>query len=317
MSSAAARAEARRKAILNRGTDRLAKLTTSARGEDASAFVHDDPPLPSLPPVLKRELENLLGEESPLPTPPTFTSASPANHIPGFDAFGLGGSSPDPSVWSQEQQQQLLNALLGSGPGLGPPNTSRTLPANGNNIVPEDPLTAVMSSMSLGGFSGLPKGPGNSTTKPKSRLQRLLPLVHVLAVWCLVAFFAVWKEPKGFVSNTSAAVLPGGAWRRWAELGKQQIQDGRWSVQPMPFLWAFISLELALHSFHIFSGLDATQPPPLLAMALPHLPKPLPSIIVYGLKYMHMAGILLDDLAAVIFVMGFIVSITGYLVGWA
>jgi len=36
MSSAAERAEARRKAILARGNDRLAKLTTSARGEDAA-----------------------------------------------------------------------------------------------------------------------------------------------------------------------------------------------------------------------------------------------------------------------------------------
>lgn len=39
--SAAARAEARRKAILSRGSDRLAKLTTSARGEDAPAYMHD------------------------------------------------------------------------------------------------------------------------------------------------------------------------------------------------------------------------------------------------------------------------------------
>ena len=41
MSSAAARAEARRKAILARGSDRLSRLTTSARGEDAPQFVHD------------------------------------------------------------------------------------------------------------------------------------------------------------------------------------------------------------------------------------------------------------------------------------
>ena len=37
---AAARAEARRKAILARGNDRLAKLTTSARGEDHPAYSH-------------------------------------------------------------------------------------------------------------------------------------------------------------------------------------------------------------------------------------------------------------------------------------
>lgn len=41
--SAAARAEARKRAILSRGGDRLAKLTSSARGEDAPAFVHDGP----------------------------------------------------------------------------------------------------------------------------------------------------------------------------------------------------------------------------------------------------------------------------------
>ena len=35
---AAARAEARKKAILARGTDRLNKLATSARGEDGSVF---------------------------------------------------------------------------------------------------------------------------------------------------------------------------------------------------------------------------------------------------------------------------------------
>lgn len=38
---AAARAEARRKAILARGNDRLAKLTTSARGEDSPVYNHE------------------------------------------------------------------------------------------------------------------------------------------------------------------------------------------------------------------------------------------------------------------------------------
>lgn len=41
MASPTARAEARRKAILARGGARLAKLTTSARGEDAPAYLND------------------------------------------------------------------------------------------------------------------------------------------------------------------------------------------------------------------------------------------------------------------------------------
>ena len=38
MSSAKEKAEARRKAILSRGKDRLGKLTSSARGEEASLY---------------------------------------------------------------------------------------------------------------------------------------------------------------------------------------------------------------------------------------------------------------------------------------
>jgi len=48
--SAAAKAEARRKAILSRGTDRLSKLTTTARGDDAPQFVHAGEPRASTDP---------------------------------------------------------------------------------------------------------------------------------------------------------------------------------------------------------------------------------------------------------------------------
>ena len=51
MADAKARAEARRKAILARGGDRLARITTSARGEDGAAYMHDRPS-PSLLPLL-------------------------------------------------------------------------------------------------------------------------------------------------------------------------------------------------------------------------------------------------------------------------
>lgn len=58
MSSAKERSEARRKALLNRGNDRLRKLTSSARGEDAPQFAHDDPPL-TVP------LKSFIGESTP------------------------------------------------------------------------------------------------------------------------------------------------------------------------------------------------------------------------------------------------------------
>lgn len=53
MSAAKARAEARRKAILARGGDRLARITSSARGEEGATYMHDGPSycIPSLIPL--------------------------------------------------------------------------------------------------------------------------------------------------------------------------------------------------------------------------------------------------------------------------
>ncbi|THH14054.1 hypothetical protein EW146_g6237 [Bondarzewia mesenterica] len=321
MSTAAARAEARRKAILNRGADRLTKLTTSARGEDAPAFVHDDPPLPSFANVPNTNLENFLGEDTPRPSPPVATRSSratPDPHTSPFEAFGMGGTPPDPSVWSAEQQQQFIQAVLGSGPmpTALPSNPQIASPSN-NVPLPDDPLMTLMSSLGQGGPSALGKGPmapPNPSEKPRSLVQKLMPLIHVLTAWFLVAFFVAWKEPEVFYAQTSSAVLPGSIWRRWATLGKRQVTDVAWGVQVVPFFWAFVSLELMLFSLRIFSGFNKTQPPILLALALPHLPEPFPTIIVHGLQYIQMAGTLFDDLAAVVVALGLLVALSGWIV---
>lgn len=53
----------------------------------------------------------------------------------------------------------------------------------------------------------------------------------------------------------------------------------------------------------------------LLALALPHLPPPFPSIITNGLKYLQMGGLFLDDLAGLIVGLGFLVLLAGWLSG--
>ncbi|ETW87757.1 hypothetical protein HETIRDRAFT_438103, partial [Heterobasidion irregulare TC 32-1] len=251
MSTATARAEARRKAILNRGADRLSKLTTSARGEDAPAFVHDDPPLPSLPLTPRPNLDSFLGEDSP--RPPTAASRSSSRTIPDphtspFGAAALSSTPPDPSVWSEQQQQQLLRALLGS---TEPPLSSDDAPPL------DDPLLTLVSSLA----KGVPNGPGSDPAlpsfpmeQPKSRVERFMPIVHVVAMWCLVAFFVIWQEPQAFYAQTSSVVLQGGLMRRWASLGKSPVSADIWTVQAVPFFWAFVSLEIMLHSLRIFSG---------------------------------------------------------------
>ncbi|RXW12830.1 hypothetical protein EST38_g13022, partial [Candolleomyces aberdarensis] len=69
--SASARAEARRKAILSRGTDRLAKLTTSARGEDAPAYMSETSSTGSTTGIF-------LGDQSSDMPPPSTSSFSPS-----------------------------------------------------------------------------------------------------------------------------------------------------------------------------------------------------------------------------------------------
>ncbi|KAJ6614922.1 hypothetical protein B0H10DRAFT_2022875, partial [Mycena sp. CBHHK59/15] len=99
----------------------------------------------------------------------------------------------------------------------------------------------------------------------------------------------------------------GRTWR-WKQLAK----DG-WGVQTVPFFWAFVTLELVLHSLRIFSGFDAFRPPTLLALALPHLPPPIPSLIVHSMKYAQMGSLMLDDVAAAVVGVGLVVWLSSWL----
>lgn len=49
---------------------------------------------------------------------------------------------------------------------------------------------------------------------------------------------------------------------------------------------------------------DNIEPPFLVTLALPHLPPPLPQLILNGLKYLRMGGSFLDDLAGLLFGLG-------------
>ncbi|KIM81713.1 hypothetical protein PILCRDRAFT_821063 [Piloderma croceum F 1598] len=324
---AAARAEARRKAILARGNDRLAKLTTSARGEDHPVYAHQDPPVPT---ITKDTLAP--------PRPSSSSSSRSRSQTPSsFEGMGLGDGGtppPDPSVWSEEQQNAILQALMGgaapampgiaqmprmAGHGPGQPPLS-PMPDAGHDM--SDPLAALMAQFSGQGQPGmnttdfLGKAP-TQPTKPVTRLQKLMPLLHLLSVWTLLAYFVFWKEPQAFEAGfgsvgvyTSMIGGRSSLARRWAELGSGIGRDG-WGVEAVPFFYAFLTLQILLHSLRIFSGIDAPRPHPLLSLALPHLPRPFPSLIINALSYWKMAGFFLDDLAGLIVGVGLCVAIGG------
>lgn len=335
--SATARAEARRKAILSRGTDRLAKLTTSARGEDHPVYSHDggysfnelslnlnlkqiiDPPLPSL--------SNFVGEESDMParsasstSPRPSTRGASSNFTSPFEAAGLGtGPTPDPSVWSQEQQQQFLAALMGGGPlpgqsqsRLPPPSVSNGsgAPPQPPPLDPNNPLAAMLASFppSLDGSGAPPLDPNNpfaammasfppqgafpqpgsgklpAGPTPPTRLQKVMPFIHLVTIWSLLGYFVLWKEPQVYEMQGGGHGVVGegvdGIWSRWAELGRRNAASvgGAWMVQVVvrsifiavmlfeclywiaqPFFWAFTTLQIVLHSLQIFSGFVRTD----------------------------------------------------------
>ncbi|KIK43840.1 hypothetical protein CY34DRAFT_679905 [Suillus luteus UH-Slu-Lm8-n1] len=294
--SATARAEARRKAILSRGTDRLSKLTTTARGEDAPAYLNAD-----IPP--RAAAANFVGEAPSMPPPPDMPPPY------SFGNAGFGGAAPDPSVWSEEHQRQFLQALMGgaaNSPQFPQPQISAAA-SNGTSAPPPgDPFAAIMNSLqqmdpSRSGTTGKVPAPP-APPKPPSIVQKFTPLLHILCTWLILAFFVLFKEPQTLVERSGG--FSESFWKRWG-----------WGVQFVPFMWAFMTAQVMLHSIRIYTGNNQVQPPVLLALALPHLPPPFPSIITNGLRYIRMGGAILDDLSAVVFGIGMVVLIAGWLAG--
>ncbi|KAI5118517.1 hypothetical protein M0805_007686 [Coniferiporia weirii] len=320
MSSAAAR-EARRKAILSRGSDRLSKLTSSARGEDHPAYVNTDPPTRKAPTT-----ETFIGEESVMPTPPARASPAPASVPPSNSAAAAG-----PSAWSAEQQQEFMRALMAAPELTGPhresqsTSTRREAPQVGledfGADAGDDPMAAMLSALTQitgqtpPGLGTMPMGQtarGIPLVSPPTFFTRLRPLLHLLASWVLLAFFAMVKEPKLYVELPGAHAI--GGWERWSELSWRSAKEP-FGVQPVPFFWAFTTLQLVLHSVEIFTKSNPIQPPALLALALPHLPPMVRSVITNALAYVRMGGMLLDDVAGLVVGVGVLIWVAGWVVG--
>ncbi|KAF8633185.1 hypothetical protein AX15_001483 [Amanita polypyramis BW_CC] len=328
MSTAAEKAEARRKAILSRGSDRLAKLTTSARGEDATYL------RPDTPATHTAALNNFVGESpnanmpkpaglenirrvSPSLGPPLYTTTSPsASESTAFRAFEV----PDSDVWMPEHQQKFMQALLTGAQQSGTlPEHSHArrrkisqsssegkYPGSREGSVPP-PFDTTLASMFPTGPAGMNVGTTEGQ-KPKSLLKKLIPVTHMLAMWCLLLWFVIWGGGKYSYMYEGAGSSKQRFWERWADLGDRTPQLIQQSIG-MNFFWAFATLQIVLHSIRLFSGFDALQPPALLSLALPHLPQQISALVVNGLRYLQMGSMLLDDIAWLIVGLGFLIYV--------
>lgn len=123
------------------------------------------------------------------------------------------------NISPEEQMRQLREALASAGP-------LPSLPSSEDG----DPLAALMANMAQ------PRMPGMSAekavmAKPKTRLQKLMPFIHLLACWALLGYFVIWREPESYESRTHHSDSES-FWRRWAELGWKSAEEG-WGVQPI------------------------------------------------------------------------------------
>lgn len=331
MSSVAAR-EARRKAILSRGSDRLSKLTSSARGENHPAYTDIDSPVRKAPTT-----ETFVGDESIMPTPPTRGDDGITSLREDTD------NKSGPTAWSVEEQQEFMRALMHAETNGASNSRATRQPSlqNQTELEGDNPMAAMFNALNhmyggqvppdlgsgAGGVGGelaeMMKMMGAGDQAPPSMAQmqpptppslysKLRPLVHLIASWVLLAFFAFSVEPQAYSSQPGSQHLS--VWDRWAELGWRSVKEP-FGIQPVPFFWAFVTLQLALHSFQVFSGANPIQPPALVALALPHLPSLARSVIINLLTYGRMLSMLLDDLAVLIFGVGLLIWISSWVTG--
>ncbi|SPO31206.1 uncharacterized protein UTRI_05994_B [Ustilago trichophora] len=299
--------EARKARILSKGSDRLARITNTGRGEGASAYLKDNTPSlptnntsvsttstsqpPSAPLGIADDDDPLEVDISTLPRqgPPRGEEATNPfamfGGMPGQD--GPGGQNPMEALMAMMQGAGGPGAPGGGGPG-GQPDMSGLPPQ----------LAAMMQQFSAGG----PGGPGGATTvsptvaQKKSVSERafdLLQAILVIALAVLAAKSSLFDFDRSSIvpssiSDTFEKIAPESlsgptnTLRRWARLGYQKPSLSEWSsVSPstttsflpqtfatLPLFWIFLSLEILLQAARIVIFSRKTPAPPSLLSTL-------------------------------------------------
>lgn len=345
--------EARKARILSKGSDRLARITNTGRGEGASAYLKDNTPsLPSTPtPNSSAQLNNPIAtardDDDPLEV--DISTLSPrAGPLRGEDAtnpFAMFGGGGDPMMMGgagQGGQQNPMEALMammgGAGGGMGgPPGTDGQPDMSG--LPPQ--LAAMMQQF---GAAGGPGGAGGASAVPtatatKSLSERCFDLLQAVLV---VALAVVAAKSSLFDTNRSSVLpdsvsetldkLPPSAFpstlRRWAKLGYQQPSPLEWSspltlttttTTPfgLPLFWIFLSLELTLQAARIVIFSRKTPAPPSLLSTLTAM-LPIPNlhlaVRLVG-KYLALVNALVNDVSLLVFVFGVSVLWSGWKLG--
>lgn len=202
-------------------------------------------------------MESFVGEESIMPTPPIRPDDGPTPPLQ------KSSNETGPTAWSVEEQQEFMRALMNAEPRVTTPNPRVDHPSlqnqNINNMEDDNPMAAMLNAFTQLSGGQIPPGLGDGEGGPGGELaammkmmgadgqmpppmtqaqppaapslySKLRPLVHLLASWSLLSFFAFSLEPQAYASQPGSQVSS--VWDRWAELGWRSAKEP-FGVQPL------------------------------------------------------------------------------------
>ena len=188
--------------------------------------------------------------------------------------------------------------------------------------------------------------------RPKSWVDRVLPLVHLFTMLGLAIFAVFVYEPakrQDILTLSGADAVDDGlglrgsiSWRGWARLAGERgrvgpsaqgvpikdsvvglLSGGGLAVvvratlnaplTAQPFFYFFVTAELLLQSSRlVLSQRLATPQLGMLGLALPYLPPQVKVLVHTGLKYWALLATLLDDLAVLLLFIGLLIAVADW-----
>ncbi|KAH8924219.1 hypothetical protein BT69DRAFT_1319037 [Atractiella rhizophila] len=288
-----AKAEARKARLLAKGNDRLARITGSGRpGEDAALYTQHPPSTPRASGALASEDVSDPGEVD-ISRSWSAAGGSGDESLRSSRVFGdsfVGDTSsfmPTPSMFD------TITPTAGGGGAGG--TESPQFPF---------PLPQMDAANPLQQLLNFANGTSSGPPRPKERptLGRVAyELVHFLLVAALGLYAAMVLEPV-----SALVVGEEGNMKRWKGLRWERPSVGlEGAVGKVPMLAMFATLEVVLQSTRYYMNRNQFAPPTLLAAITPHLPPQLAVALNTGGRYWTLLSGVLDDLAVLVFIVGF------------
>ncbi|GAA5827209.1 hypothetical protein JCM5353_007978 [Sporobolomyces roseus] len=314
-----AKAAERQARLLAKSQARLEKITGAAKGEGriiSDSSVGIAPRTAASNPPAPTSLADINNEDDPAEI-----DLASLNGAKGLQQqlAQMGGGFP--GMMGQENagadggdmfSQMLAQMQAGGGPGGG-----------------QNPFAA------MGGMGGGLGQPGANNPfagqqppvspfppQPKTFLDKIFPLIHLVAMVGLAVYAVVWWEPSRRFGLYGASETSGIDWSAWGALASKRPKDAGivgqmvgMQLAEIPLLWMFISVELVLQTSRIFLLRNRAAAPGILNSILPLLSQFSPQlglVLQTGARYLSLFTTCLNDLAVLIFCIGIVIMVGHY-----